>query len=437
MGYLALHSNLYSKAIEYALPASVSFTPGFTIYYGKGYPYTNLVIESLEPIPEVTYYFSPTGNDANDGLSLGTPKKDIRDWINALNASGTYSKVKFILEQGVYQADICFGGSAPNFWLTAVCEDGFAVSSVELPASENPVWTKTAGQTHIWQYNRSGADPYPMYDALNPDKFGNNSSLRKVSDLAECELTPGSYVRSGGILYVHTFNSREPDANLVLGVTSVANLVLSDAGTYFFKNIKFFGGDDGDNKTDSSNEIKIYRKNCDLAYSHNDNGQEINLTHANSVIISEDCNTYHNHLDGFSYRTVNGVEINCTSNNDGHSGGGANNCSTGHNGSEIISMNCTFFLAENRNVHDVHEGTRRVLLNCAFGGVINQDDAYSSFNLGLGREGVNESVITTCENGVFLTGAVADVYIGEGSTLNLKGSLVRGFIDNHGTLNYL
>ena len=418
-----------SNAVE--IPDGFSYTPPFNIYRTTNGYTTDLDIHDYEPETDVTFYLSPDGNDSNDGLSEENPKQSIRVLISDLNSSGTYNSVTFILSDGKWDQSNTWTTDSANveFNLVIKCENGRALLTIEHPTVIP--WLKTSGQDNVWEFDiGSGSPLYFAYDHQNNDEFDRPIRPIRVSSISECDSTPSSYFVSGTVVYVHTFDSREPDTDVRMQRNSpsgsLSGAQFNSGGILFCENIDFWGGVKP-LRAESSAKTEIFLKNCTLGYGHQSNNQEFNLTHPESIVIIENSESFYGYLDGFSVRNADYIEVDCFSHNNGYSGGGGDNASTTHSGTKSIRINGVYIDSEDRNVHDVGNGTESWLLNCISGTVRNIGDATESFNFGFGSTGQDNNTKAWLEDCESLGGATADMNVnGSNASVKLRNFIKKG-----------
>lgn len=110
-------------------------------------------------------------------------------------------------------------------------------------------WSKTAGRTNVYQ--KTANLLARCADNNNLDAYGMPTPLTWVSSIATCDSTPNSFFYdSGGILYVHTFDSRAVtgnhprDSGIFAGQVQSTRRNCDFSGAFDFnsQNCHFWGG---------------------------------------------------------------------------------------------------------------------------------------------------------------------------------------------------
>jgi hypothetical protein len=409
--YVGNESGEAVPAVPVTGPANslpVSVPDGYTGNAGTEYNIYrigNTFITDLKPSDfefetDTTYYLSPTGNDANNGLTVGSPKQSVRALIQALNTAGADSAT-FILADGLWGNDIGWGGtsSSPTFDLVIKCPTGRAIMS--RVDSSFVSWTKTGGRTNVYQYTKaSGDEQGSAYDTTNIDEFGHYVRLTPVADIATVDSTPNSiFVNAGSrIAYVHTFDSRAADANVKVLLTG-QNANLQNSIQFYAENIDFWGGDIPDGSMyistiGGSVRVDLCFVNCGFGYHALGNGIRTDCRALAKVYLF-DCEAYYNQSDGFNYHAENGatgfdvLEVNARATYNGYDAVTNNNGSTAHELVRIVRLNGQFYKNKDRTIHDIN-GSQSWNLGVECGDTQNQTS--TAYNFGAGSVGTSEAV---------------------------------------------
>lgn len=374
----------------------------------RGRKYYNSFDTSDYANPEgVTTYLAPDGSSSNDGLSAENPKDSIHDCLDIADCSkiicapGYYNRTTFFASQS--------GISLPRD-CAIVCEGGRAEFAM---ADSSYTWSKTAGRTNVYQANINR--PYLVTDRTNLDADNMPIPLTRVADLATCDSTPGSWYwdETPDLLYVHTFDAREPAA-------SSSDICAMRSGLYSFRfsgnhnlyleNIDIYGGENGSLLYDTTDgtSADIITENCKLGYSE---GNGMSLFDVR-LAYSKNCISRYNNLDGFSLnsdQTAGGkwllqdcvASLNGTAENLGEEGDQFdNNCNgfTGHDGTSMAVLNGNATECDGPQYAFVDANTEALLLGCHAGESLatNQDSTSDS---GFVSQGGPEAWLENCSSG--------------------------------------
>lgn len=410
-----------------------------------GYPYTppfrinragSVVTEDFNPddylVPSsVTYYFSNSGNDANDGLSAEQPKKKISTVITALNAAPP-AGVTFILTSGQYLGSDGIAGLSINFPCNIICQSGRA----QIYFKDTRTWSKTAGRTNIYQSTTTRTNPASV-DLASTDSYGIAKRLKVVADLGVLDATPGAIYTTGGVLYMHTHDSRSPDASIVTFSNVTSAWTQTTSQQIFMQNIDFWGylqpvfiG--------GSAAARYVFDGCTFSYSYDaKNGFETSSsTHADTLTIMHNCTAAYNSYDGFGYRGAHkAIEIDCKGVYNGFVGtNDADNGSTAHENVTTLRINGIYRYNGDRNVHDVNN-TYNWLIGCKAGNAQNGSaDHYMSGNFLAGIQGTSSddphTWLEACES---LGGSAADIGAYGGAIIDTLDCIGFTVTDTEGT----
>lgn len=410
-----------------------------------GYPYTppfrinragSVVTEDFNPddylVPSsVTYYFSNSGNDANDGLSAEQPKKKISTVIAALNAAPP-AGATFYLAAGKYSGTDGFSTTSMQFNCNVICPTGRA----EFSFRDAVTWTKTGGRTNVYQSATTRTTP-AVIDLASTDSYGIAKRLQVVADLATCDATPGSVLTVSTTLYVHTHDSRAADADILAFSTSISAWTQSNSKQFFLKNIDFWGylqpvliG--------GSAAARFVFDGCTFCYSYAaKNGFETSTSvHADTLTIMHNCTAAYNSYDGFGYRGAHkAIEIDCKGVYNGFVGtNDADNGSTAHENVTTLRINGIYRYNGDRNVHDVNN-TYNWLIGCKAGNAQNGSaDHYMSGNFLAGIQGTSSddphTWLEACES---LGGSAADIGAYGGAIIDTLDCIGFTVTDTEGT----
>lgn len=272
------------------------------------------------PCPAFEYFVSTNGNDASDGLSIGTAFRTIQRAADAVGPGDTVW-----VRGGEYREMV----SATNY--------GAPGQRITFAAygSEKPV-IKASDIVNGWVpytnaiWVRSGWEPEPQ------QIFDDGVSLQKIGDLPK--MWPGTYTRVGTNVNDMTAGSFFYDTNandlyVWLPDGSAPTSSVIEASTRVFC---FF--------TPSTNEHSWFHLKS-LAFRHSNtvtvtNGWPAVITGGNSII--EDCDVQWTDFAGVELCT-NAQAIRCIVSNNGNSGLGASRCAFLIEGCTVLSNNLRNF----------------------------------------------------------------------------------------------
>ena len=388
-------------------PTGFGYTPPFEISRSGFIATTDFdpddyIVSSVE-----TYYVSPTGDDTDDGLTPSTPKKSIGALITAINAIPPAGATIF-LEHGVYLDTDSMVGVQPEFDCNLICNSGRAI----LLRQQSMTWSKTAGRTNLWESSVSGSPA--VVDLSNTDEFGIEVRLRLISggDLATADSTPNTSTFASNKIYVHTFDGREPDADVVVFGPDGTGWLQTQAISFFARNVHWWGWEQPVLLNHSGGGQYVFDQ-CSFRYSRGSrNGFETSTAStAGMLVIHNNCDASYNRLDGFGYRGSHvAIEIGCKGVWNGYTGTNANdNGSTTHNSVVSVRVNGVYRYNDDRNLHDIN-ATSNWLICCVAGDAQNaSSDPYDNANFLSGRRGQPDATKMFLEGCISTGGSASDV----------------------------
>lgn len=351
-----------------------------------------------------TYYVATDGNDSNDGLTAETPLLKVKTAINKADVD------RVMVKAGTYNYGNGIENTAP-------------ARSMEIMGYGGPVVIHMHPTGLSWSQVDSHWECSPaiaagkVVDASIRNAWGDYTPLTQQSSVALVNANPGSWYTTGGVLYVQTADSREPDADIFVYLAAV-NGRLNDAGvTYYYEGISFYGGNAylAGIGADTS---KLYFKNCQFKYG-TDGGVDLVSISGLGEVILDGCVLAYGSADGMKLQTSGGfsanlVMINCTSRFMGRSATTNNNAYSRHGPGYTVALNCEFRGSYGPQQADINSGTYTWLLGCkAFAPSIS---GYHSFYIGeIGSNG--EMWLDRCSS----NGATYDLSAQTGCTLRHRG----------------
>ena len=230
-------------------------------------------------------------------------------------------------------------------------------------------------------------------DSSNLDVYGDEIPLALAADVASCDAAANSWWRNAGVLYVHTFDGRSPDANIKISI-GTANGAMTAAITQYIEGISFHGGSGpAFNASLAGNGIKLYCKNCNFKNSSWWGTQDtFNITGGGGEVILQGCVSARGNGDAFKAQfsgayVSNLAMIDCIGRYSGAVGNTNSNGYSRHGPGSTVAINTEFHHTYGPSMRDVNDGTLAWLLGCY---------AHDS----LAAEGSNENF--SCDNGTII-----------------------------------
>jgi hypothetical protein len=288
-----------------------------------------------------TYYVDvATGNNSNNGLTVGTKKKSIHSALTAGNATGQPYKV--IITAGLYTRGdgLSNSGSVKPTQSCAIVATG---GRVVTGTFDDLSWPGSPDGTFTNCYKVSRSNVGEVYNIAANDVYGDYDQLLKVADAATCDSTPGSWAQVGSDLYVH-----RADAAAVTNANTRANLTIDHFTITSFDNKRIYmygidmeGGFNGGGWCISgvSNTVVI-AENCSFKYAGTfaTSLDCVAITSSTGLFVFKDCLFAKSSKDGLNVhyspagvpRRTFILTEGCTSRNHGKGASTSNNGLTGH-----------------------------------------------------------------------------------------------------------
>ena len=301
------------------------------------------------PTPDVTpwvtqntYYVDGTsGADANSGLTWALAKKSISAAITAGNTAAIPYVV--YVRAGIYRRNgtaLCWSSTTPSQACAFIAVGGRVVSSV----SDTLTWSLNSGTTY--QVARSNATR--VYDLAVKTTFGDYNEVTKVTLLATCQATPGTWFTDGTTLYVNRIDGAVvSDTNTRVFLTAVGGALGTTSGNMYVSGFDFEGGNQyAMRPTNNNTGISVF-ENCSFKYVADAgayNGFSVLGTAATACI---NCVASQNPADGFNAHILSVMPfmltINCVGRANGKTGSTSNNGLTTHDGGSALDINGTYY----------------------------------------------------------------------------------------------
>ncbi len=352
-------SQQFFDAFEIGTPASWTGAPMlFRVYDVNGtiltnYNPTDYYPFALADADSVYYVDVATGSDSNAGTAA-SPFKSLRYAIH-----GRTGNVLVYVKAGEYlRAD---GFNDPNTLCTGLIikrwgDSGRIVSSMQFSGLS---WTLVSGKTNTYQCTTPVAATTAI-DKTNIDDYDDYTRLQLKTSINEVEDNANSIYIVGTTVYVHTFDGRVPDSNILV-FESKRNFLYNVAdGVVWAEYIDFIGGDrpaQVSHTLDHSKQAECHFYDCNFKYG----GGTRNGFSTDGEVYSflKSCRAEGSVADGFNYHKLASsappvaVEIDCRGFSNGWNGQTINNGSTMHDGGTAFRINGQYANSEGRIVHDV------------------------------------------------------------------------------------
>lgn len=296
------------------------------------------------------------GNDTNTGLDETHAFATLAHAFNRPDIDRLYIKANG--SSNIY--DPGWNSSSPTRSVQVIAYGGTVISQ---RCAAGLSWTLVGN--HYESACATGAGC--IVDASVPDADGDYIPLIHVADSATVDSTPGTWYWASSILYVHTLDSRAPDANII-GYIGAANGRMQSGITHYLEGIEFRGGSAVFLASVTGLAAKIYAKNCAFKYGTNSSAQDAFNVTGGSEVILQNCVASRNGGDGFKMQTAtpeaNLALISCIGRWNGQTTVTNANGESRHGPGSTIMLNCNFHHNYGPNMADITDGTLTWMLGC-------------------------------------------------------------------------
>ena len=304
-----------------------------------------------------TIYISEDGNDSNNGDTQDKPKKSLDSVFNKINALSENNIIIKILSPLLTRnnSNVAITNKIINKNIAIVSDTETNIGSIETQLS----WTRNG---LCYQTSRSAVTD--VWDKKNRDFANKPVQYKKVSSLAECQNTKGSWCLEGTTLYVRRLDDLPIDADImVLLQTGSLMFDLQSDVKLIFKNVNFLCAHDLNPNVkifSSGNKGHFIGVNSNFLGSQVMNGLQIeNIKHSwlfncGAIGTMRDGFNYHNYLD--SGENSFAFEFNCVGYNNGirDTDNYNNNATTAHDSYNILRIGCIGFNTNGPVLADVN-----------------------------------------------------------------------------------
>lgn len=300
-----------------------------------------------------TYYVSKAnGNNNNTGLDWDHPFRDPK------TAWGKPDVDRVIISDGKFYYSELIPLPTRSIEIISTGAPGAVIFSSDL-GDKASVFTLV--DNHYEATFSGSSFVTSIRDALYLNSYGWPTSLALKTSIAEVDATPNSYYYIYGStsnLYIRLSDDRVPDTNIwYLG--SSAWSCTKDNIRFYLKNIRFTNCLNRNNSVTGG--LKIYMEDCEFM-----NGI---TTHGVDEAIYKNCiwktGGDGNNIDWRNNVVSNVIEIDCNYTNSSTAGDAQG--STGHNGCNIVRLNCVAHEMSGQGYADVL-GCHSWLLGCESSG---------------------------------------------------------------------
>ncbi len=265
-------------------------------------PTTTLTPESVVD-PNIftgTIYYADSSRPDNsgNGLTPATAKRDIDECIALGNAAALPYQV--YIEAGDYLRRESINGDSGTASPTQPCAFIAQNGRVRMMASTPATFSLSAGNMYVAPISTAGR----VFDRTIVDSNGIYDQMTNVVDVPTCQATPGSWVNTGGMTYVHRQDGLQPTLANTLWVR---NINIADFGTFtddlYLEGIDFEGGLQGCIRLDATAARAVGMRDCTMRYAGfpgtRTNGLE--LFNMSGIINLWDCDASCNFRDGLNF----------------------------------------------------------------------------------------------------------------------------------------
>lgn len=302
----------------------------------------------------VIYVDINTGSDSDNGTTWSLAKKSIKA---ALAVSGVR---KIVIAKGYYFKQFSWDNTVPNGQNLEIIGDltqgvGDSIYITKDMRDEAGAFSPTTNYYSATLTNT----PTAVYDRSNANAYGDPTKLTLVGSIGAVNTTVNSWFWSAGIIYIRTFDSRAPDADMVYSDNTTPSVRLKNNYTYYLKNLNIQYGSLYCDNLDGSGGLKVYAENIiGLGGGCFFDGTEEYMIF-NSIFRGSEGDLIN--IDPNNGINPKGVEYNITCYNVTVDASGQ--ASSAHNGSTPIRINGNYSNTSGQNIADVN-GCYSWLVNC-------------------------------------------------------------------------
>lgn len=298
-----------------------------------------------------TYFVdSVNGNNVNTGLSWAQRVQSIGQALRLASASGIPSRI------------LVDGSAALPYYRQISCGDDGLVRASAVPilleavngrvhtgVFDNLTWTKTSGQTYVYQATRSNASR--VVNAQERDAYGIPLEYRWVASVVLCDATEGSWFTDGTTTYVHPHNHTLPSIdNARVLLQGTRGLEWQSNQNLLVRGFDFFGGAQGALKVSGGSTNIVVVDDCTIRHASAGNTENGSTAYVDACPVNGvglfaafDSAAEKGSSDGFGLHAEaavipTGLFVRCRGRFNGRGGSASDNGYTTHDGVKSISI---------------------------------------------------------------------------------------------------
>ena len=423
----------------FTIPPELNWTPSFDIYEDGTTYSTNFDPDSIKPVG-TEMWISPTGSDTTGN---GTSANPFYSAKKAYDTVGGVTNIK--AKAGIYKR-IGSGdaGFNPAHSVSIESVDG-AGKAIFTRVARGLVWTQEGSpNTSVYSSPRSAVEW--VIDLTGPTRSGEflkdgetplPIELTRVASVAACQALPHSWYQSGtsSPVYVHTHDSRAPDANLLVSLNETIFNPTNNI-TFWLDGIEGWGRGAARMIMTADNTAKFCWQNSASRFLHQALNNGAQFSCCNEVYsINCDVTDVTGNGDAFNYHADSGapttvchsLEVDCNARRIGLSGQTNNNCTTAHDGCVAIRLGGEYLESYGPQAADVLDAQGLFL-----GGTYGNPLITGSFQACGIQSGTVEGIWT--KNCTYLGTQYARVQSGSGLFYNMGGDIDNTTLGDHGSI---
>lgn len=387
------YRNTLGRTIPFFKPTAFDWNFGYNIFKNDAQKYfidwRGLFVEKVKPdYDRLTKYYvdNVNGLDTNNGLTPQTAFKTI-------SKATTVGARNIILAKGLWLF---------NEGLRVITDDNTTTEPFIIRCLNGKAQFVNGykADTYVWTlnnnvYSASRSNVVNVIDTSNTDENNLFRNLKRVSSITEVQNTVNSWYTDGTLVYIRTFNNRQPDASIVLIFETQNTYIAGQNVPYvYMENIESYADNTAQsliirNNTTTQFNTKVYLKSCGGVGNSRGNGLAIDnikeaiLESCYGANVLRDALNYHTSLLPNSYIPMKVLEIDCYGYNMGvdSTTETSSNGSTTHEGITIVRLNTRVFKGRGSVVADVNSGAMSLNLSVESNEDLINDGSGTSFRI--------------------------------------------------------
>lgn len=336
----------------------------------------------------IIYVNRDTGNDTSGTGSSEAPYKTIKKALTSITNSSTYDTYKIVCKTYRFYRNEFINESQADELYTMykniiIEPDDLSKQIIVATDQETLSWTSDGNGV----YHATRSNVRAVYNMKMKDVYGCFKEISAVSSLQSCQETADTYYISGSTIYIHTLDGATPTTDRYLITLKLPTGQFNIRGNLFLRlrNITFYvSGHMSFTNSSTSYENTLICENVNIFKTADNNGFSIDDV---KYVYMINCKTGYNFRDGFNYHYtgMNSSDIQnaivyenkCVGFENGITDpdNTNNNCSSIHEGANIIRVNGVYQNSKGPVIADV--GSAHTLMeNCK----VNQQYNYNAFS---------------------------------------------------------